>query len=90
MTEAFEFTSGAIAPVVRSAAARPNAGREPIKHLLIGSPPAIRTTIHRLHQLRYADAGLWSTLLTVPERSIIITPNPGDAMSILVRYLQIE
>jgi hypothetical protein len=82
---------------IRSTAAVPFAGREPIKHLLIGSPTAIRHTIHRLHNLHYADAGLWSGLLGLGDRSdtaqpqpILITPNPGDAMSILVRYLTLE
>lgn len=53
---------------------------EPIRHLLIGSPRAVRRTIHRLHQLGYAEAGAWSRLLP--------TANPGEVMSILVRYLR--
>jgi hypothetical protein len=38
--------------------------REPIRHLLIGSPATVGLTIHHLHILHYADAGLWSPAIT--------------------------
>lgn len=56
--------------------------REPLRHLLIGSPKAVRSAIHALHHLGYAEAGIWSPLLP--------TANPREVMSILVRYVLLE
>jgi hypothetical protein len=56
--------------------------REPIKHLLIGSPKAVKATIHTLHSLGYIEVGAWSPL--VP------TANPGEVMSILNRYILVQ
>lgn len=56
--------------------------REPIKHLLIGSPKAVKSTIHYLQVTGYADAAAWSPL--VP------TANPGEVMSILTRYILVQ
>jgi hypothetical protein len=39
--------------------------------------------------LGYADAGDWSTLLALPDKPIVITPKPGDAMSSLIKYLKL-
>ncbi|MBW4629017.1 MAG: hypothetical protein KME49_26790 [Brasilonema octagenarum HA4186-MV1] len=55
--------------------------REPIKHMLIGSPKAVKSTIHYLQLIGYADAVAWSPL--VP------TPNPGEVMSIMSRSLKV-
>ena len=54
-------------------------GREPLRHLLIGSPRGVTSTIHNLHRLGYAEVGVWSPLLP--------TPNPGEVMSIMTRYI---
>lgn len=56
--------------------------REPLRHLLIGSPQAVRHTIHELHVLNYAEAIVWSPLLP--------TGKPDEVMSILIRYLLLE
>ncbi|MBF2000002.1 MAG: peptide ABC transporter substrate-binding protein [Synechococcales cyanobacterium C42_A2020_086] len=56
--------------------------REPIRHLLFGSPTAVRRTILHLHQLGYADPGSWSRFQP--------TNTPGQVMSVLVRYLRSE
>jgi hypothetical protein len=53
--------------------------REPIKHLLIGSPKAVSSTIHYLQIIGYASTGDWSPLLP--------TANPGEVMSILIRQI---
>ena len=55
------------------------ADRVKLKHILIGSPKVVRSTIHLLHVLGYAEATAWSPLQP--------TANPGETMSILVRYL---
>ncbi|MGB3558551.1 MAG: hypothetical protein WBD58_05360 [Geitlerinemataceae cyanobacterium] len=56
----------------------PTPQKEPLKHLLIGSPQAVRSAIHALHILGYAEVGAWSPLLP--------TANPGEVMSILIRH----
>ncbi|MGI2905906.1 hypothetical protein [Tolypothrix sp. VBCCA 56010] len=56
--------------------------REFIKHLLIGSPKAVKSTIHYLQVLGYADVGAWSPLLP--------TANPGEFMSILSRSILVQ
>jgi hypothetical protein len=58
-----------------------NPDKEPLKHLLIGSPQAVRSTIHLLHARGYAEVGVWSPLLP--------TPKSGEVMSIFVKYLRI-
>lgn len=55
---------------------------ETVKHILIGSPGAIRQTIHLLHSLRYSETVLWSPVLRV-EEPLVITPEQGEAMSLL-------
>ncbi len=62
-------------------------GTEPgevVKHILLGSPSAVRQTIHLLHKLGYAETVLWSPIMTVEEQ-MIITPAQGEAMSLLRR-----
>ncbi|MEM6398673.1 MAG: hypothetical protein AAF349_04800 [Cyanobacteria bacterium P01_A01_bin.68] len=55
---------------------------EPLKHLLIGSPKAVTSTIRYLHQLGYAQIGDWSPLLP--------TINPGEVMSILSKQIVVQ
>ncbi|BBD57781.1 hypothetical protein NIES2109_05490 [Nostoc sp. HK-01] len=56
--------------------------REPIKHLLIGSPKAVTSTIHYLQVIGYASVGDWSPLQP--------TGNPDEVMSILSRQILIQ
>ena len=67
----------------------PQDPRQHVKHILIGSPVAVQHTIHRLHQLGYAEAIEWARPLRIDE-PLNITPAPGDVISVLVRYLRIE
>ncbi|YAF93826.1 MAG: hypothetical protein AB3A66_14425 [Nodularia sp. CChRGM 3473] len=62
--------------------AQPFPTREPIKHLLIGSPKAVTSTIHYLQVIGYASVGDWSQLLP--------TTNPGEVMSILIRQILMQ
>ncbi|MBE9054310.1 hypothetical protein IQ243_28750 [Nostocales cyanobacterium LEGE 11386] len=61
---------------------KPLSQREPIKHLLIGSPKAVTGTIHFLQAIGYASVGDWSQLLP--------TTNPGEVMSILIRQISVS
>lgn len=56
--------------------------KEPIKHLLVGSPQAVRTTIHTLHVKGYAEAGLWSKSAPAGELG-----RAGEVISILIKHL---
>ena len=56
--------------------------REPITHLLIGSPKAVTNTQRYLHQLGYAQVGDWSPFLP--------TVNPGEVMSILSKQIVVQ
>jgi hypothetical protein len=61
--------------------------REPLRHLLIGSPQGVQQTIHYLHNLGYSEAGLWSSQLPIHNQELIITPYEGEVLRMLVRYL---
>jgi hypothetical protein len=56
--------------------------REPIKHLLIGSPKAVTSTIHYLQVIGYVSMGDWSPLQP--------TGNPDEVMSILSRQISTQ
>ncbi|MBE9062901.1 hypothetical protein IQ256_18235 [cf. Phormidesmis sp. LEGE 11477] len=58
--------------------------REELRHILLGSPGAIRQAIHQLHVLHYVEPILWSPISAVGDR-IIITPEQGAAISLLRR-----
>lgn len=60
--------------------------RETIRHILLGSPGAVRQTIHLLHSLHYAETVLWSPIMAI-EEPLIITPIQGEAMSLLRRQV---
>ncbi len=55
-----------------------------LRHILLGSPEEIRQVIHQLHVLNYVEPMLWSPIMAVGER-LIITPEQGEAMSLLRR-----
>jgi len=69
-------------PSFNQAAESASPTRKPIKHLLIGSPEIVISTIQALHSLGYAEVGMWSPLLP--------TSNPGEVTSILIRYIVMQ
>ncbi|MEH2422138.1 MAG: hypothetical protein V7K48_14845 [Nostoc sp.] len=75
-------TQGNNAPPLNQFDKKPSPKREPIKHLLIGSPKAVTSTIHLLQVLSYASVGDWSALLP--------TGNPDEVMSILSRQILMQ
>ncbi|MEB3358214.1 MAG: hypothetical protein VKK04_15930 [Synechococcales bacterium] len=60
-------------------------GEEVLRHILLGPPAIVQRTIHLLYLLNYVEPGLWSPLIKVPQRGILITPPQGEAMSYLIR-----
>lgn len=77
------------APVVLTTP-QPRHGEEYIRHLLIGSPEAIRGTIHLLQARRYVDHALWSGPLPVGESGIHITHDEGQAIAYLMRRRSLD
>ncbi|WGV28910.1 hypothetical protein [Halotia branconii] len=66
-------------PTPNQSTENPFSNREPIKHLLIGSPKAVTSTIHYLQVIGYANVRDWSPLLP--------TNNSDEVMSILIRQI---
>jgi len=66
-------------PPIPADTPEPSPSRVPIKLLLIGSHRGVTSTINTLYLLGFAQVSEWSPLLP--------GPNPGEVMSILVRYL---
>ena len=60
---------------------------ESLRHILLGSPGAVRQTIHLLHTLHYAETVLWSPAIAI-EEPLIITPAQGEAISLLRRWVR--
>ena len=52
--------------------------KEPIRHMLFGSPAGVRQVVHLLHKLGYAEPNAWSRPMP--------TGRPGEVMAILTRY----
>jgi hypothetical protein len=59
----------------------PEAGREAVRLIAIGSRQGISRLIHRLHNLGFAEAGAWSRLIP--------TANPDEFMSVLTWYVRL-
>ncbi|MEA5503545.1 hypothetical protein VB735_10570 [Halotia wernerae UHCC 0503] len=68
-------------PILNQSPENPSPKREPIKHLLIGSPKVVTSTIHFLQVIGYANVKDWSPLLP--------TSDPDEVFSILSRHILI-
>lgn len=71
-----------------SASPAPEREGERLRHILLGSPAAVRQTIHLLHRLRYIETVQWSPLIDIPNNRLVITAKPGEVMSLLTRQIQ--
>ncbi|MEM7062861.1 MAG: pentapeptide repeat-containing protein [Cyanobacteria bacterium P01_B01_bin.77] len=58
---------------------------EIIRVILLGSPGGIHQTRHLLHNLNYVEVNQWSPLIEIPEGNLLIRPDQGEQMSIVVR-----
>lgn len=68
------------------AISKDRASKEELRHILLGSPSAIRQTIHLLHRLQYSEPALWTPLSPV-RGQLVITSEQGEMMSLLRRSL---
>ena len=73
------------APILLSAP-KPRPGREPLRHILLGSREGVDEAVRQLHILKYAEQFEWSRAIAVPENGILITPNQGEVLRYLVRW----
>lgn len=74
-------------PEIRSTFRPQGDNRTPIKHILIGTPQIVEFTTRRLDQLGYAEAIEWAQPIALGE-PLNLVPDPGDVISLLVRYLR--
>ncbi len=58
-------------PAIPAALRRFSNDSEALHVLLIGSPEGITTTIHNLHQRRFAEVGDWSPLVPWSETEMV-------------------
>jgi len=82
----FQSHSGAFASTTSGADfsnnPKPNPHNEPVRHLLYGSPQAVREVIKNLHRRGYAEPNEWSRPMP--------TERPGEVMCILTKTVWIE
>jgi hypothetical protein len=67
----------------------PEENRHPLRVLLIGSEQGVRETIKNLHRRGFAEATLWSRIMTYPNREAIdhLLPIRSDSVvNILTKY----
>ena len=65
---------------------KPSDGREPLRHILLGSEEGVDTAVKRMQVLGYAEQFMWSREIEVPETGLVITPNQGEVLRYLVRW----
>ncbi|WGV26036.1 hypothetical protein [Halotia branconii] len=76
LADAFQATAPSVSSSVL-AETIPN--RESVKVVIFGSTAGVNNTILTLYKLGFAQVNEWSPLLP--------SPNPGEVMSILTRYI---
>ncbi|MGB7250174.1 MAG: hypothetical protein WBC73_14640 [Phormidesmis sp.] len=60
----------------------PNSEYEPVRHMLFGSLSAVRSTIHVLHKLNYAEPNDWSQPIS--------TGRSNEVMAILTKRVSLR
>ncbi|MGP1375559.1 MAG: hypothetical protein ACTS3T_22220 [Almyronema sp.] len=84
------FQSHAIAqPIPTEPTHSSDDDRQPIRHILIGPPLLVDRTKRQLHALQYAESARWTNAISIPSNQIIITPDPGHVMSLLVKLVRL-
>jgi hypothetical protein len=63
---------------------------ERLQHIIVGSQEGVRGAIKTLHLLGYAERIEWSRLFTIPATGLVITPQPGEVFSYLLRYRRLS
>ncbi len=59
---------------------------EVVRHIIIGSPPALRETIHLMHINRYAvEQSLWTGPVDIRDDGVRLSRREGQALAYLMR-----
>ena len=69
---------------------KPSKGREPLRHILLGSEEGVDKAVKRMQVLGYAEQFMWSREIKVPETGLVITPNEGEVLRCLVWWRAIS
>ncbi|NEQ33692.1 MAG: hypothetical protein F6K04_22295 [Leptolyngbya sp. SIO4C5] len=85
----FQSTNVAQPTLAEMPSATENDPRESVRHILIGSPPVVKNTKAQLHQAGYAEVLRWTHPISIPSGQLIITPSPGEVMSLLVKLIRL-
>ena len=68
----------------------PEPGREPLRHILLGSRQGVEAAVKQLQVLHYAEQFRWSRELVVPATGLVITPHQGEVWRYLLRWRSLE
>jgi len=69
---------------------QPGPSDEYVRHILIGSPEALRETIYVLHQRRYVEQALWTGPVAIGPSGVQITRNEGQVLFYLMRRRSLD
>lgn len=61
-----------------------------VRHILVGSPEAVRETIYVLHQRRYVEQALWTGPLAVGPHGVRLSRREGEAIAYLMRLRSLD
>ncbi|MGF1513362.1 MAG: hypothetical protein ACFB5Z_06670 [Elainellaceae cyanobacterium] len=75
---------------VRLTAPDPGPSGEVVRHVLIGSPEALRETIHLLHIKRYVEPNLWTGPVEIGPDGVKITQSQGQVLYYLMRLRSLD
>ncbi len=68
----------------------PGPSGEVVHHIIIGSPEAVRETIHRLHLKRYVEQAMWTGPIEIGPDGINITQSQGQILFYLMRLRSLD
>ncbi|MGF1516161.1 MAG: hypothetical protein ACFB5Z_21025 [Elainellaceae cyanobacterium] len=75
---------------VRLTAPDPGPSGEVVRHILIGSPEAVRETIYRLHIKRYVEQAMWTGPVKIGPSGVQITHEEGQILYYLMRLRSLD
>ena len=68
----------------------PGPSGEIVRHILIGSPEAVRDTVYRLHMLRYVEHARWTGPVKIGPQGVQIPHEPGQVLYYLMRLRSLD
>ncbi len=68
----------------------PGPSGEVVHHIIIGSPEAVRETIHRLHLKRYVEQAMWTGPIEIGPNGVNITQSQGQVLFYLMRLRSLD